>query len=71
MCQRYVLEQLKAPKTAEFQPMDVIKWPYVDTKEAYWESYVDAQNSFGALIRTRFTCSYNKAQDKLTTRLLK
>ncbi len=56
ICKKVVEQSLKAPATAEFsgftwesvrkRPMDVFEV----------RSYVDAQNSFGAQIRTNFSC---------------
>ncbi len=66
MCQKFVKDQLKAPRTA--------KWPWVHTDDVTThlgggkyriESYVDSQNAFGALIRTKFTCVVQHAgEDK-------
>ena len=56
VCKDFVEMRLKAPSTAEFSRMydsDVEK-----VSGNYWkvESYVDAENSFGAMVRTYFTC---------------
>jgi hypothetical protein len=56
VCKEYVKEHLKAPSTADFQSFwerdvqDLGNWRYRVS------SHVDAQNSFGAQIRTTFTC---------------
>lgn len=56
VCKDFVTDRLKAPSTAEFPSM------YYSTIEKLtdttWrvKSYVDAQNSFGAMIRTNFIC---------------
>ena len=56
VCEAYVKDILKAPATADFQSFlgrnvtDLGKWRYTVS------SYVDSQNSFGAKIRTSFTC---------------
>jgi len=50
-----VEEELKAPSTAKFQPYpDAV----ITNNGLYYfvKSYVDAQNSFGAMIRTDFIC---------------
>ena len=56
VCQDFVSEGLKAPSTAEFASMSdsTIR----NTSGDNWSvsSYVDAQNSFGAMIRTHFVC---------------
>jgi len=64
ICQEFVKDRLKAPATATF--------PYVHPPEttittlgsgAYRvSSYVDAQNGFGAKIRTSYTCEVQKIQ---------
>lgn len=52
-CSEDVRAQLKAPATAQFSDPA----PPVQVDSGWlWESYVDAQNSYGALIRTRFRC---------------
>jgi hypothetical protein len=61
MCKQKVEERLKAPSTAEFLPHAAsdIKRMAGDKRGDMYEvnSYVDAQNSFGAKIRTNFKCS--------------
>lgn len=56
VCQQFVEDQLKAPSTAEFAIMSDSE--VANTTGNVWvvESYVDAQNSFGATIRTQFRC---------------
>jgi len=65
--QQFVLDRLKAPRTA--------KWPWASTdelvtylgnREYLINAYVDAQNSFGALIRTYFTCRVRDDGDRWT-----
>ncbi len=58
-CQGYVKSRLKAPATAVFPGEDAVV-AYGNQRYDVHSS-VDSQNSFGALIRTRFTC---KAQIK-------
>lgn len=61
-CQEFVKARLKAPTTADF-PL-----PYkapLTTRSGVtggwrWSAYVDAQNAFGAMIRTRFVCDVHK-----------
>ncbi len=52
--QYFVKDKLKAPATADF-PMECTSTAVNDT--FYIKSYVDAQNSFGANIRTHYTCT--------------
>ncbi len=55
-CQDAVRERLKAPASAEFQaPREAQISAYEDGSYKI-ESYVDAQNSFGAKLRNAFTC---------------
>jgi hypothetical protein len=60
MCQEFITDGLKAPTTAEFpnySDIQVIKLGEGTYKEAYRvRGYVDAQNSFGAMIRTSYLC---------------
>lgn len=54
LCRTYVKTQLEAPGTADFpfalNTSDKGRWRYLVN------SYVDAQNAFGAQVRTYFTC---------------
>ncbi len=60
-CQRAMEKGLKAPKTAEFPGMlDVDGKPAsVDGCTTVYSSYVDAQNAFGAKLRTKYVCTYD------------
>lgn len=55
-----VKSYLKAPATAQFpEANDSSAWDISwDDDYFYVSSYVDSQNSFGALIRTQFTATY-------------
>lgn len=55
MCQRFVEARLKSPKTADFPFLDR---PSVarDGSSFVVRSYVDAQNAFGATLRSNFVC---------------
>jgi hypothetical protein len=57
-CQRFVLERLKAPSNAKFEDAlsEKVVTP-VGGGEYVVKSFVDAQNSFGATLRSRYTCS--------------
>ncbi len=66
-CHKGAREQLKAPRTAKFpsqSQVDVrkvlqtatIRKPTIPEGSRVIESYVDAQNSFGALIRSNESC---------------
>ena len=54
-CQKAIAAQLKAPDSAKFES----PWPVSGTQAAGYamKSYVDAQNSFGAMLRQNFTCT--------------
>ena len=55
-CQAYVENALKSPRSADFPILDrrVTK---TGPKSFRVQSYVDAQNSFGATIRSHFVCN--------------
>lgn len=63
-CKAMALQVLKAPATAEFASLDDIEAVGLDltepdgpTKKEYKIlGYVDAQNSFGAKLRNKFSC---------------
>ena len=62
MCEGFVLDRLKAPSSAEF-PGLLDEWPKImpfggDTTGHDWHvvSYVDSQNTYGAMIRDFYTC---------------
>lgn len=50
----YVKQLLKAPSTAKFPPCDFGKVSRLGDKQYRYQSYVDAQNSFGAMVRTYY-----------------
>ena len=56
VCQQFVEDQLKAPSLAEFSIMSDSEVENTTGKVWVVESYVDAQNSFGAMVRTHFRC---------------
>lgn len=65
-----VKEHLKAPKTAEFAEMSDAEAKYKINEDGsvLIRSYVDAENSFGAKIRTHFQCTVkNGSVSELTT----
>jgi hypothetical protein len=58
MCEDFVKDRLKSPSTAEFASIiangvTVVK----DGKQYHMRSWVDSQNGFGAMLRTRFSCT--------------
>lgn len=56
MSQQFVIKQLKAPSTAEFPVFEEDMVIPLGKNRFKVTSYVDAQNSFGAMIRTPYTC---------------
>lgn len=69
-CQDLVEQRLKAPKTADFPWLDG-EWKYTPVDGGYKvESYVDAENSFGAQIRSHFGCTVTKLDESRVNRTL-
>jgi hypothetical protein len=70
-CRDAITEQLKAPRTAVFEGiLEQQAQVQVGPNGYFWPGVVDAQNSFGALIRTRFKCSWDRKTDTLAAKLL-
>lgn len=57
-CHASVVAKLKAPSTATFPTYDQIGW--LSETQAKVSGNVDAQNSFGAMIRQAYTCDATK-----------
>lgn len=57
-CKFFVRERLVSPTSADF----AFAKPVLNSVSGVWlmTSYVDSQNKFGALVRTRFTCEVKK-----------
>jgi hypothetical protein len=64
LCRQFVRERLKAPSTADFQPCyeSVVRQ---GAAANIWTvaSWVDAENSFGAKIRTTYVCQLEDTGD--------
>ncbi len=61
-CHDIVRRNLKAPSTAKFPGIFSGEWSYRPDPEsgtAFYIAHVDAQNSFGAMLRNDFMCSYS------------
>jgi hypothetical protein len=56
MCQEAVKRRLKAPATADFPWYSDSFVRYLDVGRFRVSAYVDAENSFGAKIRSYYTC---------------
>jgi hypothetical protein len=71
-CREFVTRRLKAPSTASF-PFAGSQDYVADLGEGRFRAsaYVDAQNSFGAKIRTTFDCTVKCVADRCTPESLK
>ena len=65
--QFYVKQQLKAPSTAKFAGINESSVQKVNDNTYIVHSFVDAQNSFGAMIRTKYTATMERVDDKWFT----
>jgi hypothetical protein len=67
-CHQFVEQQLKSPSSADFPSFP--DHQVTEVGEMHWRvsSYVDAENSFGASIRTDWTCeiSYDEGAGEWT-----
>lgn len=66
MAQQILKKQLKAPSTAKFQKQwDGVKVVYYTNTDTYGITFwVDAQNSFGAMLRTTYNVNMKKTDEK-------
>lgn len=62
-CRQFVEERLKAPKTADFETYKEYKVTHIDYDEWKVTMTVDAENSFGAMIRSEFECQVRDEGD--------
>jgi amino acid transporter len=58
-CETFVERVLKSPKTADFEHYNANKVNKIGENIFEVTLYVDAENSFGALIRSTFYCKMN------------
>lgn len=56
-CERYVTHSLKAPSTASFAPYGDLSITGQGNGPYTVVGWVDAQNSFGAMLRNRYSCT--------------
>ena len=71
-CEKIIKDKLKAPSTAKFP--DAYEAQQQITKPNsgyYWEGSVDAENSFGAMLRNKFKCTYTRSTGKVRAVLLR
>lgn len=64
MCEQFVENQLVAPSTAEFGSFDRNNVDYLGNSEYLVLNYVDAQNSFGAVLRKTYLCKVRDNKDE-------
>jgi hypothetical protein len=57
ICQQFVEDGLKAPRTAKFPWGASDRTVHLGGGKYRVRAYVDAQNSFGAMIRSNFDCT--------------
>lgn len=62
LCENRVKDQLKAPSTADFPSLMRSVRYSSGRRVATLSSYVDAENSFGAKVRTNFTCRVERKE---------
>lgn len=67
-CEARAKMTLKSPSTAEFAPFHEVRFSGSDGGPFHVWAYVDAQNSFGATLRSRFYCTVesNGAEPSVT-----
>jgi hypothetical protein len=78
-CREFVADNLKAPSTAEFPNYNNFTAEKVNNKETETKGYivysvygeVDSQNSFGAMLRSRFMCEVIKNSSADTWNLVR
>jgi len=63
MAEEFVRQKLKSPASAKFPWYDDSMIKDLGDGRYIYKSYVDSQNSFGALVRTNFTCCIKYAGD--------
>lgn len=63
MSQVFAEDHLKAPSTAKFPVFTEDQVVHAGDGEYIVSSYVDAQNSFGAMVRTHYLCGLKYAGD--------
>lgn len=66
ICERFVTKRLKSPSTAKFASViwDGVRAVKSGKNQYTFRSWVDSQNSFGAMIRTQFNCVIEDAGDQ-------
>lgn len=62
--QVYVQQNLKAPSTAKFASVAESSIQKINDSQYQVTSFVDSQNDFGAMIRTKYTVIMERIEDK-------
>lgn len=63
MSHEFVRPMLKAPSTAKFGPFEEASVTPLGDEKYRIVAYVDSQNSFGAMLRTYYTCELKYKTD--------
>jgi hypothetical protein len=64
VCHEIITDSLKAPKTAQYREgLDEDDAITTVGNDLNLVTYVDSENSFGALIRTNFNCFFNRKEN--------
>lgn len=63
MSHEFVRPMLKAPSTAKFGPFEESSVTPLGDEKYRIVAYVDSQNSFGAMLRTYYTCELKYKTD--------
>lgn len=72
VCQKFVSQELKAPSTAKYPRQSQATITALTPLRYRVTSYVDAQNSFGAMLRQPFVCeAVYDGNDQWTRALVK
>jgi hypothetical protein len=61
MCNQFVKDRLRSPASADFASVTSAVINQVSGDEWTVQSHVDSQNGFGAMLRTKFTCTLKPA----------
>lgn len=63
MSHEFVRPMLKSPSTAKFGPFEESSVTHMGDEKYRIVAYVDSQNSFGAMLRTYYTCELKYKTD--------
>ena len=62
ICQKFAAKELKSPSTAKFESINTVAAAPDEKIANRWVSvgYVDAQNAYGAMLRSDYQCTVDK-----------